>query len=51
LSVSYFIVTSHHNGQMLYQPGKHQGACFLIRLPLTAEQPLRLLNAPLATDD
>lgn len=51
LSVSYFIVTSHHNGHMLYQPGKHQGACFLIRLPLTAEQPLRLLNAPLTTDD
>jgi signal transduction histidine kinase len=50
LSVSYFIVTSHHNGQMLYQPGKHQGACFLIRLPLTTEQPLRLLNAPLTPD-
>ena len=34
LSVSYFIITAHHHGQMLYQPGKQHGACFVIRLPL-----------------
>lgn len=39
LSVSYFIITAHHHGQMLYQPGKQQGACFLIRLPLVSSLP------------
>ncbi|MAR02017.1 MAG: hypothetical protein CMI00_15950 [Oceanospirillaceae bacterium] len=35
LSVSYFIVTSHHQGQMVYRPGPGGvGACFEVRLPL-----------------
>ncbi len=38
LSVSYFIVTSHHQGQMRYQPGPGGlGACFELRLPLYPE--------------
>lgn len=36
LSVSYFIVTSHHQGQLVYKPGHlGQGACFELSLPIT----------------
>ena len=38
LSVSYFIVTSHHKGVMRCLPGpKGIGACFEVRLPLKSE--------------
>ncbi|PIQ40245.1 MAG: hypothetical protein COW58_07065 [Thalassolituus sp. CG17_big_fil_post_rev_8_21_14_2_50_53_8] len=34
LFVSYFIITSHHHGQLRYRPGRqHGGACFEIALP------------------
>ncbi|WP_221800238.1 ATP-binding protein [Oceanobacter mangrovi] len=34
LSVSYFIVTNHHHGQLRYQSIKPHGASFILRLPL-----------------
>lgn len=34
LSVSYFIITNHHNGQMEVQSLPGQGAVFVLRLPL-----------------
>lgn len=34
LSVSYFIITSNHQGQMEVQSRPGQGSCFIIRLPL-----------------
>jgi PAS domain S-box-containing protein len=34
LSVSYFIVTTHHQGDMYYRPADPHGACFVIKLPL-----------------
>ena len=36
LSVSYFIVTNNHKGQMEVQSTQGQGTCFTLRLPLTA---------------
>ncbi|SNS23956.1 sensor histidine kinase [Pseudomonas segetis] len=36
LSVSYFIITNNHKGQMEVQANKHKGTCFILRLPLTA---------------
>jgi PAS domain S-box-containing protein len=36
LSVSYFIVTSHHRGTMTVDSTPGQGACFVLRLPLDA---------------
>ncbi|WP_439887616.1 sensor histidine kinase [Pseudomonas sp. MBLB4123] len=35
LSVSYFIVTNNHKGQMEVQSKRGQGTCFTLRLPLT----------------
>ena len=35
LSVSYFIITSHHGGTMDARSEKLKGTCFTIRLPLT----------------
>ncbi|MDJ0782998.1 MAG: cache domain-containing protein [Desulfosarcinaceae bacterium] len=36
LSVSYFIITSHHGGQLSLESDTDQGTCFTIRLPLSA---------------
>lgn len=33
LSVSYFIITAHHQGRLSYRPGAHGGACFELWLP------------------
>src|SRR5690606_2758012 len=38
LSVSYFIVTNNHKGQLEVQSTRGQGTCFTLRLPL-AEPP------------
>ena len=42
LSVSYFIITNNHKGQMEVQSTQGQGTCFTLRLPLanTAPAPL-----------
>jgi PAS domain S-box-containing protein len=37
LSVSYFIITSHHSGTMDARSEPMNGSCFIIRLPLTQE--------------
>ncbi|MAB97452.1 MULTISPECIES: sensor histidine kinase [Pseudomonas] len=39
LSVSYFIITNNHKGQMEVQSAEDQGTCFTLRLPLTAAMP------------
>jgi hypothetical protein len=39
LSVSYFIITNNHKGQMEVQSKEDQGTCFTLRLPLTAAIP------------
>ncbi|MGB4074316.1 sensor histidine kinase [Pseudomonas sp.] len=39
LSVSYFIITNNHKGQMEVQSKPGQGTCFTLRLPLTAPSP------------
>jgi PAS domain S-box-containing protein len=36
LSVSYFIITNNHKGQMEVQSSRGQGTCFTLRLPLAA---------------
>ena len=36
LSVSYFIITAHHQGQLDVISSPNQGACFIIKLPNTA---------------
>ena len=36
LSVSYFIITNNHKGQMEVQSKPDQGTCFTLRLPLTS---------------
>jgi len=33
LSVSYFIITAHHHGQLDIESSPNEGACFTIRLP------------------
>lgn len=39
LSVSYFIITNNHKGQMEVQSKPGQGTCFTLRLPLNASAP------------
>jgi signal transduction histidine kinase len=34
LSVSYFIITSHHRGTMSVETTPGRGACFILRLPI-----------------
>ncbi len=38
LSVSYFIITNNHKGQMEVHSSVGQGTCFTLRLPLTGSQ-------------
>ncbi|KGS10791.1 hypothetical protein OA77_30600, partial [Pseudomonas coronafaciens] len=38
LSVSYFIITNNHKGQMEVQSSLGMGTCFTLRLPLIANQ-------------
>ncbi|WP_225580713.1 sensor histidine kinase [Pseudomonas sp. PDM16] len=38
LSVSYFIVTNNHKGQLEVQSTQGQGTCFTLRLPLAAPE-------------
>jgi signal transduction histidine kinase len=40
LSVSYFIITNNHKGQMEVQSAPGQGTCFTLRLPLTQPAPI-----------
>ncbi|CAI8700829.1 two-component system, NtrC family, sensor kinase [Pseudomonas sp. IT-347P] len=40
LSVSYFIITNNHKGQMEVQSAPGQGTCFTLRLPLTQPLPI-----------
>ncbi|POA34442.1 MULTISPECIES: HAMP domain-containing sensor histidine kinase [unclassified Pseudomonas] len=40
LSVSYFIITNNHKGQMEVQSTLGQGTCFTLRLPLAGTTPL-----------
>jgi PAS domain S-box-containing protein len=42
LSVSYFIITNNHKGQMEVQSSVGQGTCFTLRLPLAGSQ----INVP-----
>nr|WP_298135585.1 ATP-binding protein [uncultured Pseudomonas sp.] len=39
LSVSYFIITNNHKGQMEVQSTPGQGTCFILRLPLAVAPP------------
>ncbi|MDZ4338415.1 MAG: ATP-binding protein [Pseudomonas sp.] len=39
LSVSYFIITNNHKGQMEVQSKAGQGTCFTLRLPMTVATP------------
>ena len=39
LSVSYFIITNNHKGQMEVHSTQGQGTCFTLRLPLAGNQP------------
>jgi len=39
LSVSYFIITNNHKGQMEVQSAQGQGTCFTLRLPLANNLP------------
>jgi PAS domain S-box-containing protein len=36
LSVSYFIITSHHRGTMTVETAPGRGACFILHLPIAA---------------
>ncbi len=38
LSVSYFILTSHHQGNMLVSSTPGQGTCFTLQIPLSASE-------------
>ncbi|WP_109511370.1 sensor histidine kinase [Pseudomonas ovata] len=49
LSVSYFIITNNHKGQMEVQSSIGLGTCFTLRLPLVANQvtvPAYVINKP-----
>ncbi|MGE7959488.1 sensor histidine kinase [Pseudomonas sp. NPDC089530] len=46
LSVSYFIITNNHKGQMEVQSTQGQGTCFTLRLPLAGSQPPPLEHSP-----
>ncbi|MEO4045816.1 ATP-binding protein [Pseudomonas sp. CAU 1711] len=48
LSVSYFIVTNNHKGQLEVQSTQGKGTCFTLRLPLA--NPSEGSNEPWATD-
>lgn len=41
LSVSYFIITQNHNGQMFVESGPGQGTRFVIKLPLIPAQEVK----------
>jgi signal transduction histidine kinase len=47
LSVSYFIITNNHKGQMEVQSTRGQGTCFTLRLPLAGAHPLPQAPQPL----
>ena len=44
LSVSYFIITNNHKGQMEVQSTLGQGTCFTLRLPLASSPPVTALQ-------
>ncbi|EJN32490.1 MULTISPECIES: sensor histidine kinase [unclassified Pseudomonas] len=44
LSVSYFIITNNHKGQMEVQSAPGQGTCFTLRLPLAQPAPIAAEN-------
>ncbi|WP_277759009.1 ATP-binding protein [Pseudomonas sp. A34-9] len=48
LSVSYFIITNNHKGQMEVQSAPGQGTCFTLRLPLTQPLPIAAETNPLS---
>ena len=43
LSVSYFIITSHHRGSMSVETAPGRGACFILRLPIE-DEPLKAVG-------
>jgi len=47
LSVSYFIITNNHKGQMEVQSTPGQGTCFTLRLPLSQPAPTALATTEL----
>ena len=47
LSVSYFIITNNHKGQMEVQSAPGQGTCFTLRLPLAQPAPIAAETNPL----
>ncbi|WP_409318377.1 ATP-binding protein [Pseudomonas sp. KCJK9016] len=47
LSVSYFIITNNHKGQMEVQSTPGQGTCFTLRLPLAQPAPIAAETTPL----
>ena len=44
LSVSYFIITSHHRGTMSVESAPGRGACFILRLPIE-DAPLKAVGS------
>ena len=45
LSVSYFIITNNHKGQMEVHSAPGQGTCFTLRLPLGQPAPMASANS------